>query len=306
MLDEDRAEPLDGTEDRAMDDDGTLLFLLGLAAVVFLVGACRGHVLEAKPDGQLEVELDGGALMLATQRIEHVDVDLGSVEGAVLGVQLPLLAVAVERGLELSLGLVPHGNLADVLLRPGGEEHFVLEAELAVDKVDELEHVLDLLLDVVRLAEDVRVVLLEAAHAGESAEGAAELVAVQYAEVCHAPGELAEGALAEVEHEAVPGAVHGLHSKLLALDVEDEHVLLVVRRVPRDLPQLQVVHVRRDHLLVVALEVLSLDEVDQLVVDPGPVREPEAAARAELVEEEELLLGSDGAMVSLLRLLDPE
>eukprot|EP00961_Rhodomonas_salina_P188110 2538640-Rhodomonas_salina.1 len=32
---------------------------LGLAAVVFLVGACRGHVLEAKPDGQLVPERSG-------------------------------------------------------------------------------------------------------------------------------------------------------------------------------------------------------------------------------------------------------
>lgn len=38
---------------------------------------------EVEADGQLEVELDGGALELALQRVVHRDVDLGAVEGAV-------------------------------------------------------------------------------------------------------------------------------------------------------------------------------------------------------------------------------
>ena len=84
--------------------------------------------------------------------------------------------------------------------------------------------------------------------------------------------------LAHAEHEAVPRAVHGLHAKLLALDVEDEHVVLVVCRVPRDLPQLEVEDVGRDHFLVPALEVLNANKVDELVVDPRPVRKPEARA----------------------------
>jgi len=106
------------------------------------------------------------------------------------------------------------------------------------------------------------------------------------------------------EHKAVPRAVHRLHPKLLPLDVEDKHILLVVGSVPGDLPELEIVHIRCDHLLVVALEVLLADEVDELVVDSRAVREPEARARRELVEEEELLRGSDRAVVALLGLLD--
>mmetsp|Transcript_14766 Transcript_14766/g.40378 ORF Transcript_14766/g.40378 Transcript_14766/m.40378 type:complete len:603 (-) Transcript_14766:35-1843(-) len=313
MLNEDGREALDRPEDGAVDDDGALLALLRRLALGRAAGGRRPRrrrVLEPEPDRQLEVELDGGALVLAAEGVVDVEVDLGAVEGAVLGVELPVLArrllVGVERRGELPLRLVPRLELAHVLLGPGGEEHVVLEAELAVDEVDEAQHVLDLLLDVLLLAEDVRVVLLEPAHAGEAGEGAAELVAVQHAEVGEAPGQLAEGALALGEHEAVAGAVHGLHAELLLLHLEDEHVLAVVRGVARRLPQLHVVHVGRDDLAVAALEVLLADGLHQPVVDARAVRQPEAAPRAELVEEEELLLRADGAVVALLGLLDAE
>lgn len=69
--------------------------------------------------------------------------------------------------------------------------------------------------DLVHAAEDVGVVLLEAADAGEAGEGAAELVAVEDAEVGVADGEDVVGAGLVGVHEAVPGAVHRLQRKLL-------------------------------------------------------------------------------------------
>ena len=132
--------------------------------------------------------------------------------------------------------------------------------------------------------------MLEAAHAREAGERAGELVPVEHAEVSEAQRQLAVRALAVLEHEAVRGAVHRLEAELLALDVEAEHVLLVLGRVARRLPQLEVEHVGRDHLVVVALPVLLADEVLQSVVQPRAVRQEEARARAELVEVEELLL----------------
>ena len=52
-----------------------------------------------------------------------------------------------------------------------------------------------------------------------------------------------------VKDEAVAGAVHGLESELLLLDLEPEHVLGVVVPVARRLPQLRVVDIRRDDLV---------------------------------------------------------
>ena len=72
-----------------------------------------------------------------------------------------------------------------------------------------------LLLDLIDGAEDVRVVLLEAAHAGQARERAAELVAVEHAKVGHAEGQVSVAAGAGGEEEAVARAVHRLEAKLL-------------------------------------------------------------------------------------------
>ena len=47
------------------------------------------HVSQVEPVGQLEVELDRGALVLPPQGVHQGDVNLGPVEGTVSGVQLP-------------------------------------------------------------------------------------------------------------------------------------------------------------------------------------------------------------------------
>jgi hypothetical protein len=82
-----------------------------------------------------------------------------------------------------------------------------------------------------------------------------------------------------VEHEAVARAVHGLEAKLLALHVEQEHVVLVVGGVARGDPQVQVVHVGRHHLVVPAPPVFPADELLQPVVHARPVRQKETAPR---------------------------
>jgi len=71
---------------------------------------------------------------------------------------------------KLSLRIVPRRLLADELLRPGGEEHLILELELAVDEVDEFQRLLDLRLHVLGAAEDVPIVLLEPPHAREACD----------------------------------------------------------------------------------------------------------------------------------------
>lgn len=58
-------------------------------------------VLKVEPDGLLEVTLDGAALVLAFESIVDLDVDFGSVEGAIAMVEGPRLAVAVQSCLKL-------------------------------------------------------------------------------------------------------------------------------------------------------------------------------------------------------------
>mmetsp|Transcript_6588 Transcript_6588/g.15853 ORF Transcript_6588/g.15853 Transcript_6588/m.15853 type:complete len:566 (+) Transcript_6588:515-2212(+) len=262
------------------------------------------HVGEVKADRQLEVELHRGALEAAPQRVEDGDVDLRPIEGSVLGVLLPLLPGAVESLGERGLRLVPGLDLAEVLLGARGQRELVVEAKDGVHLVEHLEEVAHLDHHLVWPAEDVRVVLLKPPNPGEPVEGAAVLVAVEHAKVGHADGELAVGARAAVEDDAVPGAVHRLEAKLLLLHVDGKHVLLVVVRVPADLPEVKVVHVGRHDLVVLVLPVLLLDQRHEAVVDAGAVGLEEARAGGQRVEEEEVVLLPEEAVVALLCLGD--
>mmetsp|Transcript_31380 Transcript_31380/g.43544 ORF Transcript_31380/g.43544 Transcript_31380/m.43544 type:complete len:284 (+) Transcript_31380:1044-1895(+) len=130
------------------------------------------------------------------------------------------------------------------------------------------------------------------------------LVPVQHSKVCQPQRQLAERPLPHVEHDAVAGAVHGLEAKLLLVDVETEHIFLVVVCVAGGLPQLEVVDVGRDNLVILKLPVLLAQVLHEGVVDACTVGEEKGGARGEMVEEEELLLQPYHAVVALLCLLD--
>ena len=260
---------------------------------------------QLKAVGELEVELDGGALVTLSHGVADGDVDLGAIEGAISRVELPLEAGGDEGLLQLLFSLIPDLNVAEELLRAGGERHGEAKAKDGVDVLEEVKGTLDLLFDLLRGAEDVGIILLEPADTGEAGEGPAELIAVEDSKVGQPERELAVRAGAEAEHEAVARAVHGLEGKLLALNVKAKHVLLVVLPVSGALPELGVVHVWGDDLLEAPLRVLGPDEGNEGVVDPGTAWEEEAAARAELVEEEELLVPAYEAVIALLGLLAP-
>mmetsp|Transcript_109308 Transcript_109308/g.341988 ORF Transcript_109308/g.341988 Transcript_109308/m.341988 type:complete len:309 (-) Transcript_109308:1086-2012(-) len=299
MLDEDGRHPLDGAEDRAVDDDGPLearsqlaLTPDDLALVVllhrtykllvvllggFLLNALLA-VLQVEAQGIVEVELDGAALELPPHGILKPDVDLGAVEGPVALLDAPGAAGLAQGLLELRLGAGPELLAAERLLRPGAEAERELEAEELVDVEDKLQRRRHLLPDLVLAAEDVGVVLLEAPHAREPRERAAELVAVEHAEGREPQGQLAVRADLAVEDDAVPGAVHGLQEPLLALDGEAVHVLLVVLVVPGLHEELGAVHVGCNDLAEATQAVLAAHEIHELVVDPGTRRVPESRA----------------------------
>src|SRR5690606_88904 len=124
-------------------------------------------------------------------------------------------ALRLERICQSPLGEVPLRVAADALLRTRREAHLdVAHAEGVVDAEDEVDEGLDLGLDVLGGAEDVRVVLAETANAVQAVDDAASLVAMQPAEVGDAPGKLAVAPTPGPEDEAVARAVHRLEPEL--------------------------------------------------------------------------------------------
>lgn len=142
------------------------------------------------------------------------------------------------------------------------------------------------------------IVLLESAHTRKTREGTGELVTVEDTKVSNSPGKITEVHVRVCKHAAVAGAVHGLEAKLLLLNLQNKHVLLVLGPVTRRLPQIGLVHVGRNDFLEVTLAVFALDAVHQSVVDAGAVGQEESRSRRDFVKKEELLVLTNLAMVA--------
>mmetsp|Transcript_63237 Transcript_63237/g.135871 ORF Transcript_63237/g.135871 Transcript_63237/m.135871 type:complete len:237 (+) Transcript_63237:345-1055(+) len=147
-----------------------------------------GLVTEVEAQGKLEVKLDRPALVAPAQGILELDIDLGAIERPVALVHTPLAASFVQGLSQLGFGTVPQLLAPQCFLRSCAQGQRELEAEQVVDVEDEPERVRHLVANLVLPAEDVRVVLLEAAHTRKPREGATQLVPVQDTEGGEAKG----------------------------------------------------------------------------------------------------------------------
>mmetsp|Transcript_4469 Transcript_4469/g.13226 ORF Transcript_4469/g.13226 Transcript_4469/m.13226 type:complete len:772 (-) Transcript_4469:14-2329(-) len=297
VLRQDCDHPLKGAHDGPVDNNRRLLLSLGV------------HVLEAKPDGELEVQLNGGALETPSEGVVNCDIDLWAVEGTVLRVQRPPLALiclpVVQASCESSLGFIPVLDVSQESLGSRGQGQVIIQAKSVVNLLEHVEIRLDLTADLVLPAEDVSIVLNESPHPCEATESTAVLVSVEDAKLRIPQWQLSEGMVPVRVQHAMARAVHGLHAPLLLLHVKVEHVLLVVPGVPRGVPQVKVENIRRRDLVITVSPVLLFHKVQELVVDPGSVRLEEARSGGDRVEEEQILLRADHAVVTLLGLLNP-
>jgi hypothetical protein len=257
---------------------------------------------------KLEVELDGGALELTLESVRDGDIDLGAVEGTITRVELPLGTTSsdelIESLSELSFSLVPGGNITKMALRTGGKLHLEGETELAIDGTEEVEETENLRLDLVLGTENVGVVLLEATDSGKTSEGTRSLVTVKNTEIGNSHGQFSVTTLTVREEQTMTRAVHRLQGPLILLNLEGEHVVLVMLPVTRLLPEGRVVHVGGHDLLVTTGPVLVTEEALESVVDDHTVGKEEAGTRRHVVEEEELLLLTNLAVIALGSLLE--
>ena len=180
------------------------------------------------------------------------------------------------------------------------------DAQHAVDVLDELDHADDLVLDLIRRAEDVRVVQVHPAHARQAAQLAGFLVAPHRAELGNAQRQLAIAVLLVLVDLDVVRAVHRPQDELLIARLHDrEHRVLVVVPVAGGLVHVDFGGVGRDDVLVAAFELQVRDPAFQLASDGGALRQPERQAGADQVRErEELELLADAPVVASLGVLD--
>src|SRR5499425_378129 len=292
VLGDDGHEALVGPEDGAVDHHRALGLTVGV------------DVLAVEPVGQVQVDLDRGELPGTSQGIVHVDVDLGSVEGSVARVEGIGEPVGLQGLVERLLHLVPLLVGAQPLGRARGELVRRVQRERLVPLAHQLQERGDLVLELIGPAVEMRVVLGELAHAHEAGEHPRPLVAMAAPHLRVAQGQVAVRPQRPPVYVGGLGAVHGLETERLLLDLQLEHVLAVVLPVPRLLPQLLVhEHGRGDFLVAPRVEVLAR-ELLELPDEHHPAGEPEGCARRHVVELEEVELAPELAMIALLRLFD--
>ena len=166
---------------------------------------------------------------------------------------------------------------------------------------------LDLRFDLLRHAEDVRVILREAAHAQQAVQHARALVAIHGAQLGQAHRQLAIAAQARFVNQDVARAIHGLELVVVFLDFDRaEHILAIKIGVAAGLPQFQAHDVRRVHQIVAAAQQFVAQPVFHHFADQAALGMPENQPRPGLfLNGKQVQLLPEPAMIAPLGLFQP-
>ena len=208
------------------------------------------------------------------------------------------------------LCMVPHGIIVVVLLLIGRitqAQHAAVigNVEVLVHLKDQVAHVCDLALDLLRGAEQVSIVLAEVTAALDALQGAGGLVTEIVGDLTDAHGQVTVrmGTIC-VDHHVV-GAVHRAQNIALALHLHGgEHVLTVVIPVTGGLIQVHSADAGSHNVQVAACTLLLLDIVLQLLPDGVACgQEHGQAAANQIVGHEQAHFLADLAVIALTGLL---
>lgn len=131
-----------GRKDRCGVLDALLLLApLGRCVLRLLLRRGLTLVLQVEAYRQLEVDLQGAALVLPFERVVNLDIDFGPIESAVTVVERPRLAEPIQRVFKRRLRFVPLAFRTQSIFWPGRELQFVGEAEDPIDVLKEVEHI---------------------------------------------------------------------------------------------------------------------------------------------------------------------
>ncbi len=270
-----------------------------------------GDVLQVELLGQMEVDLDGRDRLFAAEDVADLDVELRPVERRLAGRLGEWQAQRLHRLAEHPLAHLPHGVVLDVLLavvRVAQRQTIpvVSDAEGRVGALDQAHHVRELLLHLVRRAEDVRVVQRHGADAAEPADDARLLVTVHGAELRDAHRQVTVAPELRRVDEDMVRAVHGPEDHLLMVEVHRrEHAVAIVLPVPGDFVQVALGDVRRVDMLIARLALLPQDVLLEDSANRGAFGEPQGQSCAdELVRREQLQLAAEPPVVAPFRLCE--
>ena len=151
-------------------------------------------------------------------------------------------------------------------------------------------------------AEDVAIILGEAAHAHDAMQGARGFVAVAGTKFTQAQRQFAIGTQAAVVDLHMSGAIHRFDRVIAVLRFGDEHVFLVVIPVAGFLPQGTVEDLRAAHFLVAAVAIYAPHVLLNFLPDDPAVRMPEHQAGRLVLQVEQVHLLAEFAVIAFLGL----
>src|SRR5471032_2066254 len=219
----------------------------------------------------------------------------------------PRHAAGAQAGAQRVLGLVPHFVGADAVVRTQRQlDVDIVEVEIGIHFHRLLVEGHDLGFDLLVRAEDVAIVLREAAHAHDAVQRAGRLVAVALAELAVAQRQVAVAAHIAVKNLHVTRAIHRLQRVGTVFRFRHEHVFAVVVPVAGFGPQAGIEYLRRLDLLVAVDLVFVAHVLLNLLPDGPALGMPEHQARRFILEVEEVELLAQFAVVALFRLFQLE
>ena len=294
----------------------------------------RADVFEAEPLRQVIIHLHGPELPFAPDAVADDEVNLRPVEGRLADGLDDVHLEPLHDVPQVLLRLRPVLRRADVLVRlrvaQADAHDDVGQAERRQHQLGQLDARGDFALELVGRAEQVRVVLREAADADHPVEFAGLLEAVHRAELRQPQRQIAVAVRGRLVNLDVVRAVHRLEQvavhlallhpvaerragtvlfgeQLKRLALDDGRILrvLVIRVMPAGAVEAELADVRGVDVLIAALAQLGADPVLQLAADHRALGHPEHQARADNVADMEQLAtacrGRDGRASGLLR-----
>ena len=193
-----------------------------------------------------------------------------------------------ERFGERFFGAVPMVHRPDVFLGPRGKcDVIVLETKCFQNAQGEVNNFFHLWADLVRPAEDVRVILRKAAHAHEAMHHAASLISIHRPHLRDSNRQLAVGVQRVLIDLDVSGTIHRLQQILRFIDLDrGKHVLPVEIPMAGGFPKLELRDMRRhNELVAVFLKERAQVFIDE-VAQSRALGQPEDESGANRVRED--------------------